>query len=190
MVRYLALTLCWFLLSCQPAFVNGTANESSPYFQIPVGSTLSLRKEIIVPPRTDRLYFQDGNLPAWYNVNKYQPYCVLQVKPSNTQARIVEPDDFVITSVSTAHYFQLLERQASPVERGTVVVLVAGERDTRGDNDYEVFGTAMELHSGRQPGVTRLTCADWGLPQPGTHITVNKIRRALGAYFRVAVTSG
>jgi hypothetical protein len=192
MFRYLVPAVTTFLVACQPAFVNGTPNENSTRFTVPVGSAFVLSSEILVPPRTDRLYFQDGDLPAWYDVNKNRPYCILQVNSAIDRVRIIEPDEFVVTSITAAHSFQLFEAQPRGPEQ-VAAATGAGRRiddreADRGDT-REIFGSAMRLHSARQPDVTQLTCADWGLPQSGTHITVQKIRRALGGYFRLRVAS-
>jgi hypothetical protein len=191
MVRCLIGVLAVALVGCQPAFVHGRPNEDSPYFEVPAGSKFVLRTEILMPPRTDRLYFQDGKLPAWYNVNKYRPYCVLQVKSAHDHAKVIEPDEFVVTKVSTAHFFQLIE---APTQSGsarlataTDAALVTNDRESKSGDDYEIFGSVMQLHSTRQPAVTKITCADWGLPQAGTYITVRKIRQALGSYFQLDI---
>lgn len=191
MLRYLIPAATTLLAACQPAFVSGTPNENSPDATVPVGSALVLSSEILMPPSTDRLYFQGGRLPEWYDVNKYRPYCVLQMSSASDRPRVIEPDEFVVTNVSPAHSFQLPEAPSGPEQSA-----VAGDAErpaddgaTDGGDGYEIFGSAMRLHSARQPDVTRLTCADWGSPQSGASLTARKIQRALGNYFRVRVVS-
>lgn len=189
MLRYLIPVMATVLVACQSAFVAGTPNQTVSKVTIPAGSALVLGSEIFVPPQTDRLYFQDGRLPTWYDVDKHRPYCVLQLGSPSDRPRVIEPDAFVVTSVSTAHSFQLLE--APPEAEQAAGALGAGREDRATDDGKrdEIFGSAMRLHSARQPNVTQLTCADWGPPQSGARITVQKIRRALGGYFRVRVVA-
>jgi hypothetical protein len=191
MLRYLVPVVTTLLAACQPAFVNGAPNENPPDVAVPVGSAFVLGSEILMPPHADRLYFQDGSLPEWYDVNKYRPYCVLKIRSVSHQARIIEPDEFVVTSVSTAHSFQLLEAPPGPEQYAAATGATHQVDDGATDSGerYEIFGSAMRLHSVRQPNVTRLTCADWGSTQSGTSITIRKIRRALGGYFRVRAVS-
>lgn len=193
MIRFWIAVVAALLSACQPAFMHGRPNENSPHFEIPVGSKFVLRSEILVPPRTERLYFQDGELPAWYNVNKHRPYCVLQVKAPRERAKVIEPDEFVVTKVSTAHSFQLIEaparREPVQVAAATSAVVAAGDSESNSSDSHEIFGSVMQLHSARQPAITEITCADWGLPQPGTYITIGKIRQALGGYFRLELAS-
>lgn len=194
MIRCLVSALLALLVGCQPAFVNGIPNENSPRFEVPVGAKFVLQSEIIVPPRTDRLYFQDGDLPAWYNVNKYQPYCVLRVAAPSERVRTIRPDTFVVTKVATAHFFQLIKAPGPtpPVRLASAraaVMLVDDNDASGGDDNYEVFGSVMHLRSPRQPLVTQLTCADWGQPEPGSHVTVREIRRSLGSYFHLELAT-
>jgi hypothetical protein len=55
---------------------------------------------------------------------------------------------------------------------------------------YEVLATVMEIGSARQPEVRALTCASWTLPQGRSNLTVEQIRRALGAYVTLELKSG
>lgn len=190
-MRCLLPILAALLAACQPAYIKGMPNESSPYFQIPTGTQFVLRREITVPAHTDRLYFQDGTIHAWYRVNKYDAYCVLQVDATGSTPRPIEPDKFTVTKVSIGHFFQLVQAPARAVRTGFTADggaarLIDEPRSDSGDT-YEVFGSVMQLRSARQPRVRRLTCADWGLEQRATYISVSKMRRALGAYFRIDV---
>lgn len=191
MLRYLVLATTTLLVACQPAFVNGAPTENPAGVTVPVGSAFVLSSEILMPPSTDRLYFQDGRLPEWYDVNKYRPYCVLQMRSVSDRPRVIEPGEFVVTSVSPAHSFQLLEAPPGTQQypAATDAARAGDDRATDRGDAYEIFGSAMRLTSTRQPDVTQLTCADWGSPQSGTSITVRKIRRAVGGYFRVRVVA-
>lgn len=193
MIRWLIPVLAALSVGCQPTFVKSTSDEDSPYFEIPVGSKFVLQSEILVPPLTERLYFQDGNLPAWYNVNKHRPYCVLQLDAARDQVEVIKPAEFVVTKIATAHLFKLAEASEASADMQPAATGSAEDKSGSEDHDdYETFGSVMQLHAGRtgrQQHVARLTCTDWGLPQPGMHVTVRKIQQALGGYFRLDVAS-
>jgi hypothetical protein len=173
------LSLSTLLIACQPAFIDGAPNEKSPYFEIPVDSTFVLQQPLTVPPRTDSVYFQSGQILAWYDVNEYSSYCVLRLNSKSETIRRVEPDRFVVRRVSTEFFFQLARRYA-PVARAVRVASMGRDRD---GESYQVAAMVMALVSARQPEVARLTCADWTLPQGSPAITVQKIRQALGPFF-------
>ena len=188
MIRYLSVVaICALMAACQPAFINGKPNENSPYFEVPAGSTFVLRRQAAVPAHAKRLYFQDGRSPAWQAVDKYRAYCVLQVEGVQERDQTIEPDEFVVTKVSTQSFFQLIRapKTTPPLRMAAAgdAVRMADSVESSDRDSYQVVGWVMGLGSARQPQVQLIACAAWGLPQSGTYITVQKIRQALGESF-------
>lgn len=167
-----ALLLVALLAACETAYKDGLPNERSAEFQVPVDSKLVLRRNLEIEPGQASAHLQDGKLLPWYHVNQYAPYCALALQARRDVAQSVGPDDFVVRKVSQRFLFTLA--QARPVRT---------QRERSDAMTYEVLATVMQLHSARQPEVRALTCASWGLPQGGSYLTVEQIRRALGAYF-------
>jgi hypothetical protein len=165
------------LCACQPAFINGVPNEDSPYFEVPPDSRLVLQRVITLPPHSDRAYFQNGSALPWHDVNIYGSWCVLQLERKYPQASRVEPDAFTVTRVWNERRYYLGRAAAA---RPVALDLDRGDGQT-----YEVSATIMHLHAARPSPVSRLVCADWGLPQGGRFLTVSKIRRTLGEWFRL-----
>jgi hypothetical protein len=177
MPRFVAIMLLAELGACQPAFVNGVPNENSPYFEVPVDTRLLLRGAIDVPARADSAYFQRGQTLPWYDVNIYGTWCVLKLAGKRDVPRTIQADEFAVRKVSSERRYYL---GAAPGMR-----LVATDFDRDNGESYEVMATVMHLHSPRQPDVSQLVCADWGLPQGGSYLTIHKIRRTLGDFFRL-----
>ncbi|RJQ67047.1 MAG: DUF4242 domain-containing protein [Desulfobacteraceae bacterium] len=97
----------------------------------------------------------------------------------------IHPDVFIVSKAYTERFFQQVhapdESPVFPVAPGAAPAAWA-DVNPDGRMEYEVVAAVMELRSERQPEVTALICADWGLPQDTLHITVQKIRRALGTF--------
>jgi len=193
MHRLYALVVIACLAGCSPAYINGTPNENSPYFQLPVGSELQLVRPVEVPAGRDQLYFQNGQTMDWHEVDIYLPHCALQVTSKQEVARPVQPDVFVVTDAYTERYFKQVRSPPTlipaikPAAFGAMPLTAGGDFDADGGMDYEVVAVIMTLYSDHQPQVTSLACADWGLPQDTVHITVHKIRRALNGFFTITV---
>lgn len=175
--RLTLLLLVALLAACETAYKGGVPNERSPWFFVPVGSTLVLHRSIEIPSGQGAAYLQDGKLLPWYHVNQYAPYCALARQAPQEVAQRVSPDDFAVRGISQRSLFTLAATQAGGLRH-------AATRDRDGDGmTYEVLATVMDIQSQRQPEVRALICASWCLPQGLTCLTVEDIRRALGAFF-------
>lgn len=156
-------------------------NENSPYFQVPVDSMLVLTKPVTIPANTEHVFFQNNKLTPIRDVNRYLPYCEIQVSAARSSEQIIEPDEFIIFKVYQLNKFQL-------AKGGSFVR--AGMKDDADGEDFEVVATVMELYSERQPHVRRLLCAAWGLPQSMSFVTVRMIREQLTGYFDLRLQMG
>ena len=178
--RIAALLLMALAAACETAYKDGVPNERSSYFEVPVDSKLVLHRSLEVPPGQGSAYLQRGKLLPWYDVNQYAPYCAIGLGARREVAQSVSPDEFVIRKVTQRFLFTLA---AAPR-----FVRAAADRADDGMT-YEVVGTVMEVHSARQPEVRALTCANWGLPQGRSYLTVENIRQALGSYFTLELAA-
>jgi hypothetical protein len=167
-----ALLLVALLAGCETAYKDGVPNERSTAFWVPVDSKLVLHRGVEIPPYQHAAYLQGGKLLPWYEVNLYAPYCALAVQAPLEAAKRVGPDEFVVRRVSHRSLFMLAAGPLLHAARGRL----------REGMTYEVVATVMAIHSDRQPEASALTCASWGLPQGMTYVTVEQIRRTLGAY--------
>lgn len=168
----IALVVCTVLLTaCQPVYLkDGSPNENSPYFEVPVDSKFVLHQTLTIPPHQQYIYFQHGKAVPFQDVNEFIAYCALTLHAKKQVPQMVKPDTFVVTKVYRQYLFQLAE--------ATLTVARVFER---GDGEtWQVLSTQMELRSQTQPDVIRMTCAEWGIPQDISNVTVAGIRRSLG----------
>jgi hypothetical protein len=166
------LLLVALLAACETAYKDGVPNERSTAFWVPVGSKLVLHRSMDIAPYQHAAYLQDGKLLPWYEVNQYATYCALGVQAPLEAAKRVSPDEFLVRGLSHPSLFMLA---AAPLMHAAI-------GPDREGMTYEVVATVMAIQSDRQPEVRTLTCASWGLPQGMTYVTVERIRRTLGAY--------
>jgi hypothetical protein len=165
------LLLCVFLLGSQ---TNYAANENSPYFVIPTGSTLQLNQAITIPADRASVYLQGGQVKDYSNVDTYYPNCDFEVLTLTNKSRAVQPDEFIIKRV-----VQEEDIVASGFPKVASLIGVRFEGSV-GLVDYK---TIMYLGSAQQPDVYRITCAQWDEPMDAQHLTVRQIRDTLGSIF-------
>lgn len=183
MPRLLTLfTLTVALSACQSAYLaDGRPNENSTLLEVPAGSTVVLKQELIVPAYQQDVFLQKGKAYDFSTVNKWLPYCAFSLYAQTKKPRVMEPDTFVVRKLSRQLLFQLAGR---PVQ-------VAGITDgSDGIQNWRVNAAVMELSSGRQPDVVKLTCAAWGLPPDATYVTLAAIRGALGNLASLQLADG
>lgn len=186
--------LVWPLLltACQSTPARPQPDENSPDFQVPVGAALVLHAPIPVPAWQDQVYFQEGRLMRWGGVNAYLPYCTLKLSAKTESERQIRADTFTVIR----SYMELFYKEVRAPGPPTGIQLatarwqpgVQAGFETRDGMDYRVVAAVMELGSESQPEVTQTLCTDWGLPQERAHITVRKIRRALGSRVSLELT--
>jgi hypothetical protein len=160
------------LAGCQPP----VKDINSPYYSVPVGSTLTLNKEIEIPAGHVSMYMQRGKQYLGYgDVEKYYPSCKFELNtPLKDVRQIVHPDVFTIYKVVRDTY----------VVQSNAVMLASIVMDGSGDGPTALtFSTIMYLRSEKQPDVFRLTCEHWDDPTDGDHLTISDIRKALGDMF-------
>ena len=116
-----------------------------------------------------------------HDVNRYLPYCELQISVPRARAQRVDPDEFVIFRVYQMSKFQLASNG----------IMRVGMKDDDADGeDFQLMATVMELYSERQPEVQRLLCAAWGLPQDMSFVTIRMIREQLAGFFELTLQMG
>ncbi len=181
MRRLIIVTTGIFLAACHGYYQSHVrGNENSPYFYVPVDSALVLRQEVTIPARTDHVFFQDSKIKTVHVVNRYLPYCALEVSVRRNFSQTIRPDEFVVFKVYQVHKNYLVR---SGFRR-------TGLRDDGGSEEFELVVTVLELYSERQPDVRRLLCAEWGLPQNMSFVTVRMMREQLAGYMDLKLNTG
>lgn len=177
-MRFTLFPIAILLTACQPAYLSdGRPNPSSVYFEIPVDSKFVLRKDVTFPPYRKDMFFQNGKLSDYSGVNRWTAYCALSLHAQRHVPFTVKTDTFVAKKVSRQYLFQLA---GAPVQ-------VAGQFDRGGFQEWRVLATVVELSSDTQPEVVKMTCAEWGLPQDTSNVTLNGIRKSFGDFVELEI---
>ncbi|BAV34871.1 hypothetical protein SCL_2594 [Sulfuricaulis limicola] len=174
------------LASCQTAAYEG--NENSPFYSVPAGSALMLTRSLTIPAEQVAVFLQGGEVVASDRINQYYPHCKFELQQRRDTAQTVQPDGFEITKVTQeiGHSVALDGLRLAGVSVGIGINI-----GSRGDGaSLQTWSTRMTLRSARQPGVFRLSCGQTALPHEGRHVSINEMRKALGAVFLLKLPSG
>lgn len=175
--------LATLLVACQTSAYEG--NENSPFYLVPVGSTLTLTRTLTVPAEQVAVFLQGGEVAASGGINQYYPHCKFELWRRLDIAQTVQADSFEITKVTQeiGHSVTLDGLQLAGVSIG--IGIHAG---AEGDGaSLQTYSTRMTLRSARQPEVFRLSCGQAALPHEGEHVSINEMRKALGSVFTLEV---
>ena len=169
MNRPLGLFALLVLCACQ---TTPLPREESPYHTVPVGSLLTLHKDLTIPAERASVYIQGDPMATWQGVNSYHPHCLFEVYKVKDTPQHVKAGTFTIRKVR--------QQDLSGIRPGMQYArLFAG-----GDPSFLIYATIMDLESIEQPEVFRLTCQHWEIPpQAPRHLTIRQIRTALGELF-------
>ncbi len=177
MLRAILLAAALLLTACQASYLG---NVDSPYYLVPVGSTLIQNQDVVIPPHLAGVFIQGGQLLPLSRINQYYPYCKFEVLKLGDSAQTVRADTYVIEKVA--------QEIAHSVDAGLIRLagLSVGIGIHAGMDDgasMQTYATRLYLRSEKQPGVYRLSCGQWAYPATGRHVTINEIRKTLGEIF-------
>lgn len=185
MRRLSGLLLAALLLAaCQTTRHEG--DESSPYYVVPAGSTLTLHRELTIPAEQVGIFLQHGEVKPATQINWYRPHCKFELRDLADSARRVQPDTFVITRATQEilHSVRAPVRVAARIGVG-IGITIGGVDD--GSPSHQTYATRMDLKSERQPQVFRLTCGHWEEPARATHLSIREMRSTLGQVFTLTI---
>jgi hypothetical protein len=147
----------------------------SPYYKIPVGSSLILNQDIAIPAGQARALIQYGKMVTERNqIDQYYPWCEFEVRTLKDEERVIQPDHFRITRLSKEFRFS-----SRSVMYASLV-----------SNDYARligYATVMYLQSEKQPDVYRMTCLYWTDDNMDEHLSKNQISDTLGQVFSLEI---
>lgn len=182
-VMVAALAGCWTPRVIDPA---------SPYYDLPAGSTLTLRHDVEIPLGRARAVLQGGRAAAAGGLQRYDAYCELEVDAvSERQPQTVRADVFTITEVWRQQELGAAGQTLRLAALGGGIGLgVGGGRFGLGlqfgglDNDggHLVLNMLhLRLKSSAQPQVRELRCATgWTDPASARYPSLVEVRRVLG----------
>jgi len=168
------------LAACQ---APGPVGPDSPYYKVPVGSTVTLHQRLTVPAHTAGVYIQGGRVVEHKRlnpVNQYYVYCRLEVEDVRDSARTIKPDEFTVHRVGSrrddvSRAYPMYASRAMGMGIGS-----SGGGDEDAGPGMQNWSVDLYLHSPRQPQVRRLACQHWVYNYEAEYPTVSEIRKTLG----------
>lgn len=171
--------LAMLLVGCQTPSHEG--NEKSPFYLVPVGSTLKLTRDLTIPVEQVAVFLQGGEVIPADRINQYYPHCKFELLRRLDTSQSVQPDSFEITKVvqEIGHSVAFEGQQVARMSVGIGIIRLTGS----GGGRLQAYSTRLLLSSARQPQVFRLSCGQAALPHEGEHVSINEIRKVLGGVF-------
>jgi hypothetical protein len=169
----LILSSSFVLTGCLPQPVK---NPDSSLYSVPVGSILSLNKDISIPANLARRFFQDGKSMKKTDIDIYYPHCSLSMNTLVDYERTIKPTVFVIYKVVDDEEYA--KRQ----------VYVASN-SLRAIDGPTIIGhaTYYYLRSNEVSDVRALECVQWDDPYNVEYLSINQVKKSLGDYFTLEV---
>ncbi len=162
------------LLACQSAAL---VDESLP----PAGSRLVLKQELVIPAGTAHVTLQGGRVAGGNDINRYHPYCQIEVRKVSDRPQKLSPDEFLIRRA----YLETNTAQTGGFQQ------VAGRIGfSNGSPTFLIYRTVFNLSSNRQPEVRWMVCEHWSDPAQGRNLSLNEIRIALGEIVALVTPDG
>lgn len=189
-VQALAVVLAAGLAGC---WMPRVSDPASPYYELPAGSTLTLRHDVEIPLGRARTVLQGGRPAAAAELKRYDAYCELEVdEVSERQPQTVRADVFTITDVRRQQDFGAAERAVRLAALGGGVELGIGSgrfgfglqfggSDHQGGSQLVLNVLHLRLKSATQPQVRELRCSTgWADPASARYPSLLEMRAALG----------
>lgn len=157
------------LLGCQ---MEVARDIDSPYYLLPPGSALVLKRPLEIPGGEASVYIQDGEPTSYWSVDKYQGHCKFEMWSIVERDRTIKPDRFIVEKVG---------RDREYVDSQPRRLLASADDD--GGPYVEIGMVLMYLHSSSQPDVYRLTCQRWDDFVDPVPMSIRDIRRTVRPLF-------
>ena len=169
-MRNLATLICITSLTLACA-VGPQDPEHSPYYKIPVASSLVLHRDLSIPANQAAVFIQNGEVKNFKDIDKYYPYCKFEVRTIMQNNQTIKADTFIIHRSTTDE--TIVQKPQSVFRR------VSMDDGGGGPSFIEMF-RIMYLRSEQQPDVLRLSCGHRAISPNYDHLTVSEVRQALG----------
>ena len=184
MRKLLTFLLTLFLSAC----ATGPYPVTSPYYQIPLGSQVTLKQALTIPPNKARVYFQYGKVIKEREKDKYYPHCWFLSWKSLDTAQTIKPDNFTV--IKTQKYENVVQLPTSYQLAGLygTIGIGLGMNDDGGPTAVE-FITQLTIHSDTQPDIRQFACNHWDHPVNGEHLTVAEMQKALGEIVEIKLNT-
>lgn len=153
-----------------------TKDKNSYFYSVPVGTTLTLNKEIIIPANLARRYFQNGESMNEKGIDIYYPHCNILMNTLAEYSRTIKPTVFEIYRVIDEE-----EHAQRPV------YFASTNSSGVGGPSIIAYSTYYYLRSKNKSDVRSLECLQWGDPYDVEYLSINEIKKSLGDYFTLDI---
>ncbi len=179
--RATSIAASLLLAACQSAYLpDGRPNENSTRHEVPVGSKVVVNQALIIPPYQHAIFLQDGNVSDFSGINKFDTYCAFSVYGKHDAQKHISAGEYSVDYIYKELIFQ--------VARTASAINTSSKNDDNGF-DWEAMATIMILSSPNGSRPLRLLCAEWGLPQDTSNLTISGIRRSFGNIVSLTIKS-
>jgi hypothetical protein len=174
MTRWLSASLIIALSACQSSMV---ITDDTRMFAAGQGSSLKLNQYVQIPAQKARVYFQLGKPVLADQLDKFKPWCELEIKTLKDTTQTLAPDLFTITKIDNDSQFI---EQNLDVGRGVAAF---------GSQAYDLvpYATLMYVQSTNQPDVLRLICVRKARPATQGYPTLREMRAVLGDFIHLDI---
>jgi hypothetical protein len=168
------------LTGCQSVSLQYT---QSPHKVPPVGTTLQLHEELIIPAGEASVMIQDGVIqPSSWRLNQYRPHCEFELNSVSKTARHVPPQTFTVTRALRDYENVMRDRPVQLAAQGHTGGMLGASADNNGQ-PFEINMLIMYLRAETDIDVLRMTCQAWIDAATDEEITIADVRTALGEMF-------
>ncbi|WP_455221242.1 hypothetical protein [Kaarinaea lacus] len=144
------------------------------------GSTLKLNQELAIPPNKAGVRLQYGKITRYKEIDWWYPNCRFEVNKPLPTEQIIQPEEFVITRVSTMN--QLVS--SDHIQLAAVGIGIGiGMSDGGGGPMGEEMTTIFHLQSQSQPKVKQLICQHYQKVSDSRYLMLDEVGQALGSFF-------
>lgn len=176
---FLAASL--LLTACQSAYLpDGRPNENSTHHEVPVGSKVVINQALTIPPYQHAIFIQHGTVSDFSGINKFDTYCAFSAYGKHDTQKHIPAGEYSVDYI----YKELIFQVAS-----TAYAINTSSKNSDSGFDWEAMATIMILSSPSVSRPLRLLCAEWGLPQDTSNLTISGIRKAFGNIVSLTIKS-
>lgn len=189
----LAMSGAWLVGGCT---IPPVSDQASRYYDIPTGSSVTVRQGIEIPIGWARAHLQGGRVVAMAALRRYEPYCEIEVNDvSDTPRQVVRAGTFTITRVWREQEIGAVASEVKLAASGAAIGLDfggatrfdfgVGTRFSQADRDggslLVLNVVRLSLNSPEQLQVRELRCTSgWADRMLALYPTVAEMRGALG----------
>jgi len=183
-----------------------TATTAPPAYKvITPGATLTLTRELTIPPGQAGLIIQGDQIGNNNDINAWYPHCRIELRTVSDTPQTVLADTFTVQRVTRETDYVLSSRimfslnsehlptRSTDQQQHSLAVSPALTVSNKGTSSHtatmfgndggpmaEIYRTYLYVKSSTQPDVVRFMCEYWEDPTDGAHLSVEQIQQALG----------